>query len=157
MALVGTIERASDGKCHNSAVLLGPDGIRAVYRRIHLIHLGVDRFLTPGESLTGPFETPLGRLGILICYDLRFPEPARALALQGAQVILLPTARPVAATLDRDHVARTRASEYGVFLLAADHVGEEEESAYLGRSLDSPGLHAAHRRLNSCHARSPIT
>jgi predicted amidohydrolase len=97
--------------------------------------LGVDRFLTPGDALAEPLEAPLGRLGILICYDLRFPEPARAFALQGAQAILVPTAWPDAATLYPDHVARTRASENGVYLLAADHVGEEEESAYLGRSL----------------------
>ena len=135
LAVVGTIERGPDGRCYNAAVLLGPQGILGRYQKTHLIHLGVDRFLTPGEILPGPFETPIGRVGILICYDLRFPEPARALALRGAQALLLPTAWPAAATLYPDHVARTRASENGIYLLAADHVGEEMGARYLGRSL----------------------
>src|SRR4030042_1429427 len=115
--------------------MVSPQGVLGRYHKTHLICLGVDRFLTEGESLPGPVETPLGRMGMLICYDLRFPEPARVLGLAGAQAILLPTAWPQAATLYPDHVARTRAAENGVFLVAADHVGEECGGRYLGRSL----------------------
>jgi 5-aminopentanamidase len=135
LAVVGTIERDAQGRCFNTAVLLGPSGVLGRYHKTHLICLGVDRFLTPGGSLPGPFETPLGRLGMLICYDLRFPEPARVLGLAGAQAVLLPTAWPQAATLYPDHVARTRAAENGLFIVAADHVGEERGGRYLGRSL----------------------
>lgn len=134
-AVVGTIEKDASGCCWNTAVLVGPDGLVGRYRKTHLICLGVDRFLSQGDSLPGPWETPLGRLGLLICYDLRFPEPARALALAGAQAILLPTAWPSAATLYPDFVARTRAAENGVYVLAADHVGEERGARYLGRSI----------------------
>lgn len=135
LAVVGTIERDARGRCFNVAVLVSPEGVLGWYRKTHLIRLGVDRFLTPGEQLAEPFTTPLGRLGLLICYDLRFPEPARVLALAGAQAILLPTAWPQAASLYPDHVARTRASENGLYLLAADHVGRERGGRYLGRSL----------------------
>jgi predicted amidohydrolase len=133
-AVVGTIEKDASGHCYNTAVLVGPDGLLGRYRKSHLICLGVDRFLTPGDSLPGPWQTPLGKLGLLICYDLRFPEPARVLALSGAQAILLPTAWPAAARLYPDFVARTRAAENGVYVLAADHVGEERGARYLGRS-----------------------
>ncbi|OGO15679.1 MAG: hypothetical protein A2Y93_06775 [Chloroflexi bacterium RBG_13_68_17] len=135
LAVVGTIEKDAQGRCFNTAVMVSPQGVLGRYHKTHLICLGVDRFLTEGESLPGPVETPLGRMGMLICYDLRFPEPARVLGLAGAQAILLPTAWPQAATLYPDHVARTRAAENGVFLVAADHVGEECGGRYLGRSL----------------------
>lgn len=135
LAVVGTIERDENGRCYNTAVLLSAQGVLGRYRKTHLICLGVDRFLTPGEKLVEPFSTPLGRLGLLICYDLRFPEPARVLALAGAHAILLPTAWPQAATLYPDYVARTRAVENGVYLLAADHVGVEGDARYLGRSM----------------------
>ena len=135
LAVVGTIEKDADGRCFNSAALVGPEGLLGRYRKTHLLCLGVDRFLSRGESINGPFETPLGRLGLLICYDLRLPEPARLLALAGARAILLPTAWPAAATLYPDYVARTRAAENGIYLIAADHVGEERGARYLGRSL----------------------
>jgi predicted amidohydrolase len=134
-AVVGTIEKDASGHCYNTAILVGPDGLLGRYRKSHLICLGVDRFLTPGDSPSAVYDTPLGRLGLLICYDLRFPEPARVLALSGAQAILLPTAWPAAATLYPDFIARTRAAENGVFVLAADHVGEERGARYLGRSI----------------------
>jgi predicted amidohydrolase len=135
LAVVGTIARDEQGQCFNTAVMVGPDGVIACYHKTHLIRLGVDRFLTPGGALSGPFETSQGSLGMLICYDLRFPEPARVLGLAGAQAILLPTAWPQAARLYPDHVARTRAAENGIFIVAADHVGEERGGRYLGRSL----------------------
>jgi predicted amidohydrolase len=72
---------------------------------------------------------------MLICYDLRFPEPARVLALGGAQVILLSTAWPQAATLYPDFLVRTRAAENHLFLAAANRVGEERGTTYLGRSI----------------------
>lgn len=135
LVVVGTIERGDSGRRYNTAVVVSPKGVLGRYRKTHLICLGVDRFLSPGEKLVEPFSTPLGRLGVLICYDLRFPEPARVLALAGAQALLLPTAWPRAATLYPDYLARARASENGFYLLAANHVGSERGSGYLGRSL----------------------
>jgi predicted amidohydrolase len=72
---------------------------------------------------------------LLICYDLRFPEPARVLALGGAQVILLSTAWPQAASLYPDFVVSTRAAENHLYLVAANRVGEERGTTYLGRSI----------------------
>ena len=74
----------------------GPDGLIGTYRKTHLPFLGVDRFVTPGDELQ-VFDTPLGRIGLEICYDLRFPEVTRTLALQGADIVAHPTNFPVAA------------------------------------------------------------
>ncbi len=132
---VGIIEKGPDDRIFNACALLGPDGVLGVYRKTHLPFLGVDRFLAPGDELAGPFETTAGRLGILICYDLRFPEAPRVLTLAGAQVLLISTAWPQAATLYSDHAARTRSAENGIYLVAANHVGQERSTRYLGRSV----------------------
>lgn len=134
-ALVGLIEAGADSNYYNSAVLVGPEGVVGTYRKTHLPLLGVDRYLSPGDSLTSPWETPMGRLGALICYDLRFPEPIRCLSLNGAQIVALPTAWPRAARLYPDYMARSRASENRVYLVAANNVGEERGTRYLGRSI----------------------
>lgn len=134
-AVVGMLEAGPDGEFYNTAVLIGPGGLLERYRKTHLPLLGVDRYLSPGEAFTSPVGTPAGRAGILICYDLRFPEPIRCLALAGAQVVALPTAWPQAATLYPDYMARSRASENRVYLVAANNVGEERGTRYLGRSI----------------------
>jgi 5-aminopentanamidase len=134
-AVVGLLEQHPHGLLFNSAALLGPAGVHAVYRKTHLPCLGVDRFLASGDDLPGPFPLPNARLGLLICYDLRLPEPVRVLALAGAQLVVVSTAWPSTARLYSEHLARTRAAENGVFLLAANHVGEERGTRYLGNSL----------------------
>jgi predicted amidohydrolase len=93
--MVGTLEADDANHLYNTAILVDPGGLRACYRKTHLPTLGVDRYVTPGDALPAPTETAFGRAGMLICYDLRFPEPARVLALGGAQLILV-SARSVA-------------------------------------------------------------
>jgi predicted amidohydrolase len=133
--VLGMLERDPDGLCYNSSALLSPDGIVAVYRKTHLPLLGVDRFLASGDELPGPFQTAIGPIGMLVCYDLRFPEPIRILALAGAHLVALPTNWPESATLYPQYLARTRAAENGIFLAAANRVGEERGTRFLGHSL----------------------
>lgn len=132
-AVAGMLERVED-RCYNAAILSGPNGIEAVYRKTHTLCLGVDRFATPGDIPFQVHQLPFGRVGILICYDLRFPEPARMLFLQGAQIIALPTNWPRSSTIQPDVFTRSRAAENRVFLLAADRVGTERGATFLGRS-----------------------
>jgi predicted amidohydrolase len=133
--VIGGIERDPWGGFFNSAVLIGPDGLMGSYRKTHLPFLGVDRYLAAGDRLIEPISTPFADVGMLICYDFRFPEPIRILALNGAQVILLPTAWPASASLYPDFMARTRAAENRVYVLAANHVGKERDLEFLGRSV----------------------
>jgi predicted amidohydrolase len=133
--MVGMLEAGTGTELFNTAVLIDQAGLRARYRKTHLPTLGVDRYVSPGAELLPPVDTPAGRAGMLICYDLRFPEPARVLALGGAQVILLSTAWPQAASLYPDFVVSTRAAENHLYLVAANRVGKERGTTYLGRSI----------------------
>ena len=128
----GLLERDGD-VLHNAAVLVGPDGLIGVYRKTHLPFLGVDRFVVAGDELP-LFETSLGRIGIEICYDLRFPEATRTLALGGADLVAHPTNFPVAARLQTEFITRTRAAENRVFLLTANRIGKERWAEFCGWS-----------------------
>ena len=131
-AITGLLERDGD-TLYNAAILVGPDGLIGSYRKTHLPFLGVDRFVTPGEEFK-VFDTALGRIGLIICYDLRFPEVTRTLALQGADMVALPTNFPMAAKLQCDVIAPARAAENRVYLLVANRVGKERWGEFCGWS-----------------------
>ena len=103
------------------------------YEKTHLPVLGVDRFVSPGSALQ-VWDTPVGNLGCLICYDIRFPEAARVLALMGADVIALPTNWPEGAESSPDFLTRARAWENRVYIVAANRVGVERGRRFIGRS-----------------------
>jgi predicted amidohydrolase len=128
----GLLERAGDA-LRNTAVLVGPDGLIGTYRKTHLPFLGVDRFVTPGDALP-VFETPLGRIGIEICYDLRFPEVTRTLALKGADIVAHPTNFPMAAKIQTELITVARAAENRIYLLTANRVGKERWGEFCGWS-----------------------
>lgn len=134
LACFGMIERCDDGLVYNAAALVGPQGLMGSYRKLHLPFMGVDRYLTPGDRFDGPFRTDFGMLGVQICYDLRFPETMRALALRGAQVVLVPTALPASAVVFPEVLNRARSVENRVYIISANHIGEEGGLTYMGRS-----------------------
>src|SRR5262249_41236385 len=92
-AVYGYIEE-SGGYYYNSAILIGPAGTVANYRKVHVPFAGVERFLTPGDQHFQVHDLPFGKVGINICYDTNFPEPARVLKLLGAELIILPATVP---------------------------------------------------------------
>jgi predicted amidohydrolase len=128
----GMLERDGDA-LHNSAVLIGPDGLIGTYRKTHLPFLGVDRFVVPGDELT-VYDTPLGRIGLEICYDLRFPEVTRTLALKGADIVAHPTNFPLAARPQTEFITRARAAENRVYLLTSNRTGKERSAEFCGWS-----------------------
>ena len=131
-AITGLLERDGD-TLYNAAILVGPDGLIGSYRKTHLPFLGVDRFVTPGDEFK-VFDTALGRIGLIICYDLRFPEVTRTLALHGADLVALPTNFPMAAKLQCDVIAPARAAENRIYLLVANRVGKERWGEFCGWS-----------------------
>jgi len=139
----GLLERDGD-VIHNSAVLVGPDGLVGSYRKSHLPFLGVDRFVRAGDELP-VFDTPIGRIGLEICYDLRFPEVTRSLALAGAEIVCLPTNWPLAAAANAELLAPARAFENRIYLLVANRVGRERTAEFCGRSqiVDPTGVRLA--------------
>jgi predicted amidohydrolase len=128
----GLVERQGDS-LRNAAVLVGPDGLVGTYRKTHLPFLGVDRFVVPGDELQ-VFETPIGRIGIEICYDLRFPEVTRTLALRGADIVAHPTNFPAAASVQTELITVARAAENRLYLLTANRSGKERWAEFCGRS-----------------------
>jgi predicted amidohydrolase len=126
-------ERAEDAeKGFNTSVHVGPDGeIQSVYRKIHLFDVEVDGAVYAESSTEDPGDeivvTDLAdglRLGMSVCYDLRFPELYRILALRGAEVITVPAAFTLPTT--RDHwevLVRARAIENQCFVIAANQIG----------------------------------
>jgi predicted amidohydrolase len=91
--VAGTNERAADGALRNSAVLLDASGLRAVYRKAHLW----DReklFFAPGDAPPPVVDTAVGRIAVMVCYDLEFPEWVRLPALAGAELLCAPVNWP---------------------------------------------------------------
>jgi predicted amidohydrolase len=89
----GFSEVTADGTLYNSAAVVGANGTRAVYRKVHL--WGEEKtFFSPGDVCSPVFETQVGRIGVGICYDVYFAELTRGLALRGADIVALPTNAP---------------------------------------------------------------
>jgi predicted amidohydrolase len=145
--LGGTFPEAipDDRRVYNSSVLVSADGeIDAVYRKIHLfdVDLGTDARYTesariaPGSEVVVA-DTPLGTIGLSVCYDLRFPELYRAMAARGAHFLAVPSA--FTPQTGKDHwevLLRARAIENQAFVLAPAQCGRHSaERASHGRSL----------------------
>ena len=116
----GLAERNGD-RLYNSAVLVGPEGLIACYRKLHLFYEETLWF-TPGNGSLEVYDLGIGRVGMMVCYDWRFPEVARTLALKGAQVILHPTNL---VQLYCQEAMITRCLENGVFAATANRVGTD--------------------------------
>ena len=139
------VERAQDGeRSYNTSVLIRPDGeVGAVYRKIHLFDVEVGGTVYRESDAALPGDRPvlgeaLGRrIGMSVCYDLRFPELYRAYADSGAELITVPSA--FTAATGRDHwepLLRARAIENQAFVLAANQVGVHADgSRSYGRSM----------------------
>ncbi|MEX0716330.1 MAG: carbon-nitrogen hydrolase family protein [Planctomycetaceae bacterium] len=127
-------EGGADGRLFNAAALVGPQGLIAAYRKTHLPRLGADCFTAKGSGPFAVHEVGGVRVGLNICYDAALPEPARALALAGADLIVLPTNWPTGADCMPEHAINTRAMENGVYFAAADRVGTERGFDFIGKS-----------------------
>ena len=111
----------SRGRFYNSAMLVGPAGVRAVYRKIHLFEREREWF-SPGNLPFAVHRVGPARVGLMICFDWRFPEAARALALLGADVIAHPSNLVFAIAQE---ALRTRALENRVYIATANRTGVE--------------------------------
>ena len=132
----GSIPEREGALLYNTAVLINPKGeIAGCYRKIHLFPLmGEDEFFTPGTDLP-VFETPLGIIGIQLCYDLRFPEVTRALMLRGAVLIFQPAQFPHPRLRHWQILTQARSVENQVFFAAVNRVGEDPLGKFFGHSI----------------------
>ncbi|MBC8351771.1 MAG: carbon-nitrogen hydrolase family protein [Planctomycetes bacterium] len=132
-AIMGMLETADD-QLFNACVLIGPQGVAGSYRKIHLPFLGIDRFTDPGDRPFVVHSAGELRVGMNICYDSAFPESARVMALDGADLIALPTNFPPGAECMAAHVANTRAMENNVYYACVNRVGVERGFPFIGQS-----------------------
>jgi len=132
--IFGLLEKDGD-KLFNAAVFLGPSGLIGKYRKNHLPFLGVDRFVDIGNEPFRVYQTPIGNIGLQICYDVVFPESSRVMTLLGADVLVLPANFPqrrVEKVIT--YVVGARAVENKVHVVSANRIGSERGYSFAGLS-----------------------
>jgi len=131
---VGSLPEFDNGTVYNTAYVIDKGELVGSYRKLHLFStMREDQFLGAGEkSLVA--ETSVGKLGIAICYDLRFPELFRKLALEGAKIICLPAEWPKPRHEHWKTLLRARAIENQLFVIAANCCGIQGKLDFFGLS-----------------------
>jgi predicted amidohydrolase len=134
--VVGFAEVGEDRLLFNSAALLDADGIRAVYRKVHLWDRE-RRIFTAGSAQPALVATRFGRIGLMICFDLEFPEWTRIAALQGADLLVVPAnwpvqPRPDGSDVPEVQVAAATARLNHMAIVVADRQGHERGVDWAG-------------------------
>jgi predicted amidohydrolase len=127
---------ASSNRAYNAATMIGPDGaVRSRHRKVHL-YGDVDRgqFAANGAR-PAAFDFDGTRVGMLICYDVEFPESVRRLAVDGATTMLVPTANMTGCEEVQDILVRARACENNCAVVYANYCGADDVFEYNGRSM----------------------
>jgi omega-amidase len=135
MVIVGSLPESHGEKVFNTAYILDCGRLLGSYRKLHLFSLmGEDRSLDSGNS-TLMVQTSVGKIGVMICYDLRFPELARKLALDGADIIVVPGEWPKPREEHWRTLLRARAMENQLFVIAANCCGVVGKLDFFGQSM----------------------
>ena len=136
VVVAGFCERGDDGHVYNSAALVDGTGVRAVHRKTHLW----DReklWFRPGDEPPPVVDTAVGRIGMLICYELEFPELTRQLALAGADLLAVPTNWPLVERPPGEHppevlIGMAAARVNRMFVACCDRTGAERGQEWTG-------------------------
>jgi omega-amidase len=135
MVVVGSLPEPHEDKVYNTAYVLDRGKMRGKYRKIHLFSLmQEDRSFDSGCA---PLlvDTSVGKLGVFICYDLRFPELARRLAVEGAEILVVPGEWPKPRQEHWRTLLRARAIENQLFLVSANCCGQVGKLDFFGMSM----------------------
>jgi len=129
--------KPTECRVYDTAVLINEKGsIISSYRKLHLYDaLGFreSQKLLAGNTIEDPIQTTIGKIGLMICYDLRFPEMSRILAVQGAEILVVPSAW-VHGVMKEEHwetMLKARAIENGLYIIAPNQLG----NIFSGRSM----------------------
>ena len=132
----GHPERAAAGSAYNAATLVGPDGVvGGRHRKVHLFGDVDRRLFVPNPGRPSTFDFDGARVGILICYDVEFPEAVRRLAVDGARTVLVPTANMAGFEVVQQVLVRARACENGCGVVYANYCGADDLFEYNGGSV----------------------
>jgi predicted amidohydrolase len=135
----GFCERGDNGLLYNSAALIDGTGLRAVYRKLHLWD-HEKLIFEPGDAAPPVLDTRVGRVGVLLCYDLEFPELTRWIALAGAQLLAVPTNWPLVPRPEGERppealIAMAAARVNRMAVACADRLGTERGVEWTGGSI----------------------
>ena len=135
MHLVAGLPERSGARCYNSAVLVGPSGFLGCYRKTHLFYEET-QFFSPGDSGFHVWDVGPAKIGVMICFDWYYPEAARTLALQGADILCHPSNLVLPNCPDSMPV---RCLENRVFAVTCNRIGSEarggkDRLTYIGQS-----------------------
>jgi omega-amidase len=135
LTIIGSLPENRPDGVYNTAYVVDRDGsIAGVYQKIHLFsQTGEDRYFRRGHEAVVA-KTSLGAIGLMICYDLRFPELCRCLTLQGANMVVVMAQWPAARMAHWDALLKARAIENQLFVLGANRCGQDGHLVYAGHS-----------------------
>lgn len=133
----GSIATKKEGRIYNTAIIINANGECVhTYDKIHLVPmLNEPTYLEAGTNKAAVFELSGIKMGIIICYDLRFPELVRDLALKGAEVLVIPAEWPSARAEHWKVLQQARAIENQFYVLSANSVGSYNGTEYAGHSM----------------------
>ena len=138
--IVAGIDERDGDTLYNSSVVIGPHGYLGTFRKVHLWN-EENLFFEPGNLGFPVFKTPIGRIGTFICYDGWFPESYRLCALQGADIVCIPTNWVPIPGQDENReamaniLAMAAAHSNSLFVAAADRIGTERQQPFIGQSI----------------------
>lgn len=127
-------------RVYNSAVIVDSTGVRACYRKAHLWNTEKADLFTPGTGVPPVVDTAVGRIGVMVCYDLEFPEWVRTVALEGADLLCCPVNWPLYPAPQGERPievvkVQAAAATNRMFVAAADRAGRERGQDWLGGSV----------------------
>jgi len=129
MKIFGTVAEKADDY-YNTMHFISPKGLEAIYRKIHLFSLmNEERFFAPGNKIGLK-----GNIGMMICYDLRFPELSRKLTLNGAEIFIVSAEWPYPRIEHWRTLLRARAIDNQVYVIGCNRVGKDSKFEYFGHS-----------------------
>jgi N-carbamoylputrescine amidase len=140
--IVGCLPEVEGQQLFDTAILIGPEGYIGKYRKTHLWN-EEKLFFTPGNLGFPVFDTRIGRIGLLVCWDIWFPETARIVSQLGADIICIPTGwvwtppplYDASGTCMAAYLTMTAAHANNVFIATADRIGTERGTGFMGNSL----------------------
>lgn len=135
LVIVGSMPEPNGDKVFNTIYVVDNGVLAGIYRKIHLFSLlGEDRAFSGGDSWLLA-ETSIGKVGVIICYDLRFPELSRRLAIEGAQIICVPAQWPKPRQEHWRTLLRARAIENQLFVVSCNTCGTVGKLDFFGMSM----------------------
>ena len=133
--VIGSIPRIKDNTIYNTCLVVGPHGVVGHYDKVHLFRLiGENNFFTAGNSYS-IYHTEFGAIGTALCYDIRFPELCRPIAIAGAKTLFVPAEWPHPRLNHWRSLLIGRAIENQMFVVGCNRVGMDPTNEYFGHSM----------------------